>query len=199
MVTVKSGIVGVARGIRAFFATNEISAVVRVGWVDRNRQTNQGPGGANRVVLIPGVFDATSGGPPKPLKAGRIDRDGPSHAYDDKTVRMRTVAFWHEAVTCMVWGVDPDFPTDEERQIEATEGLLELTLRALKNSVDPESGMSAGFANLETFGDAVWTMPPAEMSFGRELAFGFELLVPLYDQPYGKAYPQAAVSRLPAS
>jgi hypothetical protein len=198
MVTVRSGLVGLARGLRSYFASVNCSAAVLVGWNARARQDNSGAGGANRVVLVPGVFDPSAGAP-KVLKAGRIDRDGPMNFYADPTLRMVPVAWWHEGVTCSVWAVDPTAPTEEERQIEATESLLELTVQGLKNSVDPVTGMAAGFADLETFGDVAWTLPPAEMSYGRELTFGFELFVPLYDAAIGLVYPQAAVARSPAA
>jgi hypothetical protein len=197
----RSGLLGLARGMRAYFAAQEAVAgivpSVVVGWTRRSRQDNQGAGGASRVVLIPGLFDATASAP-KSLQAGVIDRSGEQNAVNLVPV-LRALAWWHQAVTCCVWAVDPARPQEEEGQIAATEDLLELTIQALHNAVDPETGTPAGFANLESFGEPVWTLPPGEAAFGRELVFPFTLDVPLFDQPIQVAYPSPAVARNPAA
>lgn len=193
----RSGLLGLVRGVRAYFAAQEINAVVAVGWNKRNRIDNQGPSGAARVVFIPGEFDPTSGAP-KVLKGGAMDRNAPQD-HVALNPRLRTLAWWHETVTVCVWAVDPLKPQDEESQIGATEGLRELTLQAIHNSVDPETGTGAGFANIEEWGDTFWTLPPGEAGFGREITFSFTLLVPIFDQPIALAFPGPAVSRDPTS
>jgi hypothetical protein len=198
MPRVRSGLGGLARGVRAYFLANDVTAEVRLGWHPRNRQDNAGPGGANRVVLIPGLVDPTSGAP-KVLKGGRLDHDAPMNFHLDAQIRMMPRAWWHELVTCCVWAANPDRPTDEEAQIESVETLLELTIQALTEAVDPVTGYAAGFANLDELGDVSWTLPPGENAFGRELSFVFEFLVPLYDAAVGLAYPQPAIGRNPAA
>jgi hypothetical protein len=193
----RSGLLGLKRGLAAFFVAQDISASVRVGWTARSRQDNQGPGGASRVVLIPGDFDATTGAP-RVQRAGRLDRDGPQN-HVNLDPQLRALAWWHESVTCSVWGVDVERPKDEEAQIEATELLLEQTIQGLHNAVDPLTNTPAGFANLEDWGEPFWTLPPGEMAYGRELVFGFVLVVPLFDLPIDKGYPVPAVGRDPAA
>jgi hypothetical protein len=191
-----SGIMALRRGLAAYFAATDVAATVHVGWLPRGRQDNQGPGGANRVVLVPGEFDPTSGAP-KVLRAGRIDREGQQN-HVNLDPRYRAVGWAHDVVTVSCWGVDPERPNDEERQIEATLALREVTVAGLHNAVDPLTGTPVGFANIEEWGEAGWTLPPVERAFGREYTFGLVLLVPLFDAPVGLAYPQPAVARNPA-
>lgn len=191
------GIVALVGGVRRYFEVNEIPAVVALGWTKRYRQDNQGPGGACRVVFTPGVTDG-SGGAPKVLRAGRIDRDAEQgQVVVANGVRLRALGWWHAPYTVSVWGVNPERPTDEAEQIIATKRLLQLTIRAMHNAVDPVTGQGAGFANIEELGDVNWTLPPGEMAFGRELTFGFVLLEPEFDQPIELAFPGPAIERDP--
>jgi hypothetical protein len=195
----RSGLLGLVRGVRARFVANGIAAVVDVGWNKRGRQTNQGPGGASRVVFMPGAMPDPSAGPQKAMRAGRIDRNAPqNHVTLDP--HLRALAWWHEEITVSVWGVDlstPGSSADEEKQIEATEALLESTMQAIHGAVDPDTGQPAGFASIEDWGESVWTVPPGENAFGREILFGLVLIVPLFDLPELVAYPQAGVTRNP--
>lgn len=193
----RSGLLALVRGMRAYLEANSFQVPVRVGWNVRNRIDNQGPGGGNRIILVPGEFDPSSG-VPRAQRAGLIDRDAPQN-HVELDPQVRALAWWHEAITCSVWAVDAEKPQDEEHQISATETLLELTVQAIHNAVDPETMTPVGFGNLQGWGQAVWTLPPGEMGFGRELTFGFTLLVPLFDAAIGLAHPQPAVSRVPAS
>jgi hypothetical protein len=203
-----SGILGLARGMRAFFASPLTPSpngapVVAVGWTPRSRQDNQGAGGAGRIVLIPGEFDATSPATPKSLRAGTIDRDFEQNFVGNQgnlvgNQNMRIRAMWHAALTCSVWAVDPDQPQDEEGQIGATEDLLEFAIQALHYAVDPVTGQTVGAANVE-YGEASWTLPPGEAGFGRELTFGIVIRVPLFDPPTVLAFPKPAIARNPAA
>lgn len=193
----RSGLLGLVRGVRAYFVAQSVDVVVAVGWNKRNRQDNQGPGGASRVVFIPGEFDPTSGAP-KVLKGGTMDRDGVQN-HVGLNPRMRALAYWHEPITVCVWAVDVRQPKDEEAQIGATEALREMTVRAIHLAVDPETGAAAGFANIEEWGDTFWTLPPGEAAFGREITFGFTLLVPIFDQAIDTATPAPALTRGPVT
>lgn len=190
-----SGILALVRGVREYFDENDVSARVEVGWTKRFRTDNQGPGGGNRVVFIPGE-DAAQPGAPKILKGGVLDRNAPQNhvAYNP---RMRALAWGHEPLTVCVWALDPERPQDEEAQIEATEDLFELTLQGIHNAVDPRTGSNAGFANIEEWGPMAWTLPPGEQSFGRERTFTFVLLVPYFDKSMEVAFPMGAVTRNP--
>lgn len=196
MTRVRSVLPALRRAMAAFFAANEIDARVALGWSKRTRRDNEAAGGGNRVILVPGEFDPGGGLSAKALRAGRIDRDLPQNYLDQN---LRTLAVWHESVTCSVWAVDDDDAQDEERQIEATEQLFEHTIQAIHSAVDPDTSQPIGFANVESFADAYWTLPPVERPFGRELTFGIVLLVPAFDLEGALAFPQPAVSRDPAT
>jgi len=191
--TTMSGLLGLVRGVRAFFTAQSVTANVVVGWTARSRIDNEGTGGANRVVFTPGELDPTSGAP-KVLKAGQLDRDAGQTDYVGYEPRLRALAWWHAPVSVSVWAAGAD-PQDEEQQIEAVETLLEQTIQAIHNATDPTTGQAAGFANIEEWGPVVWTTPPGEASFGREVTFSFVLRVPLFDVPIGVAHPQGQVNR----
>lgn len=195
-VLILDGLLALVRGVRARFEDDGVSAVVDVGWTKRYRQDNQGPGGANRVVFIPGESDPSSGAP-KVLEAGEINLDGEQMHLDDD-VRFRTLAWWHAPYTVSVWGVDPAHPKDEAGQIWATKRLLRQTIRAMHTAVDPETGQFAGAAQIVQWGRVRWTLPPSESAFGRELTFGFVLVEPQFDAPEELAYPSPALVRDPA-
>lgn len=192
-----SGLLALERGVRAYFQQFGVAATVDVGWTARSRQSNQGPGGAARVVFIPGRYKAGEGAPSS-LDAGTLGRIGEQN-QDDGDPALRALAWWPYPVTCSVWAVDPDQPTDERGQIGAVEDLLELTIQAIHNAVDPVTQTNVGFANVLEWGPATWTLPPGERAFGRELTFTFVLQVPLRDQPVSLAHPQPNVNRDPAS
>jgi len=98
-----------------------------------------------------------------------------------------------------VWACDPSAPQDEAGQIAATDDLFNSTCAALHNAVDPVTGTAIGFGNVEEYGDTMWTLPPVESAFGRELTFRFVLLSPRFDAPTGLAYPSPAVNRNPVA
>jgi hypothetical protein len=199
----RSALVALKRGLRAYFDANGIGAATEVGWTARSRIDNQGFGGANRVVLAPGFFDPNEGAP-RARRAGKLDRNAEQNQIDispgvaSTYQPLRVIAWLHQDVTCCVWAVDTDHPQDEELQLEATETLLEYTLQGLHLANDPETQTSVGFANIEEWGEAFWTLPPGEMAFGRELTFSLVLLVPFFDQPVGLAYPGPSVGRDPS-
>jgi hypothetical protein len=184
---------GLVRGVRAYFDANGIAAKVSAGWTARYRQDNQGPGGASRVVFVPGDFDP-GGGPPKVLDGGEIDRDGAMNQIG-LNPSLRTLAWHHAVYTACVWGVHPEKPQDEEAQLWATKALLHRTVRAMHLAVDPETGQGAGFGNIESWGKLRYTLPPGEMGYGREAVFRFVLLEPLFDQEIEQAFPDAVVTR----
>lgn len=193
---VRSGLVGLVRGVRAYFDANGVTAAVSLGWTQRYRQDNQGSGGANRVIFISGETDG-SAGPPKVLKGGELDRDGAQNfvAVNANNERIRALAWWHRIVTVSVWAADPASPQDEELQIEATDALLESTLQALHNGSDPDTGQYTGGANIEHWGAVAYTTPPVEAAFGREYMFQIVILEGYFDAAVGMAYPGGAVGR----
>jgi len=147
-----------------------IQATVSFGWRAREMILNQGPGGANRIVVIPG--DPQSG------SAGQFTR---GHQVSSNP---RTLLTWHKLATLSVWGVDTTGLQDEAKQAAATETLVELAVQALHNAIDPATGDLLGVANI-TWGSPRWGAPAnTNQYFGRELLIPFTQRGPLFDQAF---------------
>lgn len=190
----RSGLIALADGVRRYFEANGVAAVVAVGLKQRFFQINQGPGGASRIVFIPGDFDGTEGS--RPLDEGEIG-DPMGHT----STNPRELAQWSRVCTVAVWGVDTTKLEDEALQIEATEDLLERTVEAIHNctgevrDVDdlgrPITAVLGHLGADVTWGKISGVYPPLENGFGRELLLRFTLSGPLYDQPIAMVRGQA--------
>ncbi len=184
----RSGFLAAVASVQPFLAANGITATVEVGWKRRAHQTNQGPGGANRIVFTPSD-DGGAGGSLLPARfpGNRNIRD-PEAADPTKPIAtVRSLLQWERAATVSVWAVDPTARESEAAQIEATETLFEWVVRAMH----PARG---AFASLQ-WGSVKWTAPP-ERAFGLELQASFTFGHPIYDSPRELVYPAAAaVSR----
>ena len=97
-------------------------------------------------------------------------------------------------VSLCVWAVDTRDLEDDQAQLIALEDLFEWTVRGLHNAVDPVSGIPVGLADLELT-DAVWTAPPVEGAFGRELVCYFLHHEPIFDKPIDVTTPQPGIAR----
>lgn len=161
-------------GIRAYFTKYGVTSVVDVGFRARARQDNQGPGRANRVVLLPG----DTGG-----RAGRIfevREGGERPIYDpaDPTkivAYVRTIGDWERSFVVSVWACDTTTDAQarsELAQIVAVTHLLEWTKRAID---------SVGFARL-VYGDTTFTIPKTT-SLGQEVLLSVTYRHPLFDIP----------------
>ena len=193
---IRSGLVALSDGVRAFFADHQVPAIVTpVGWRYRTFQTNQGPGGGSRVCLIPGKIDPSSAGPPKVADAGSFVGASQS-ANRAGNGGPRPLATWAKIVSLSVWAVDPSDPSDDQLQFEASENLLEWTYRALHAAVDPVTGRNAGLGGVQ-LQDAAWVLPPVERAFGRELVAWFVLSGPLYDLVPRIAFPTPGLTKGP--
>ena len=171
-----------ALGMQAFIATATvdaqktganplpIQASVSFGWREREKIINQGPGGASRIVVIPGN--------PRTGAAGKFTR---GHQTSSNP---RVLLTWSKLATLSVWGVDTTSLTNEAKQAVATETLVELAVQALHNAVDPDTGDPLGVGNI-TWGDPEWGAPSnTNQYFGRELLISFTQHGPLFDQAY---------------
>ena len=188
------GLLALERGVRAYFDANTISASVAFGWTERYRKDNQGPGSANRVTLMPGRFDPSTG-EPKAIPAGRLDRAAAADFVETDEFSQRVLAWLHEDVSVSVWAANPDVPKDPRESYGAITRLRMLTIQALHNAVDPQTSVGAGFGNIEDWGDTTWSLPPGEAAFGREFMFGLVLRVPMLDAPVRLAFPQPVIER----
>lgn len=95
-------------------------AVGFTGWKQREQQLNQGPGQANRVLIIPGSYPdgANQGRLIAPLR-----RKGLLH---------RVNATWERVFTLSTWAVDTSDTHNEEKQIQAVSSLMNTCHAALR-------------------------------------------------------------------
>ena len=93
---------------------------IAFGFTAREQLLNQGPGGANRIVLVPGSWpDGANQGK---LVAPR-QRKGPFH---------RVNATWECIFTISAWGVDNTDTADEEKQRQAASSIMNLAHAGLR-------------------------------------------------------------------
>lgn len=189
------GLVALVAALGDYFTANKVAATVGFGLKARMAQINQGPGGASRVILIPGKIDPSPGSS-KVVDGGPFSQ--PRHTRDNP----RHLAWWHKIITCSVWGVDPTKPRDELAEYAATVDLLEKTYQGLHNAVytDPRDGskFAVGLADLQLDGSS-WVSPPTEVAFGRELVVFFTHNGPIFDRLIDTTTPQPAIVRDPAT
>lgn len=177
----QSGLVVLADAVRVYFDANGVRATVApVGLRYRSFSMNQGPGGGSRIVFIPGDFSGDAA--LKPIDEGELG--DPLKRLGDNP---RELVEWNRTVTISIWGVDASDVSDEQRQIEATENLLELVVRAVHNAVSPNTGYAIG-ADRDENGSSTWgkvsrTYPPVENGFGCELLVRLRIKGPLFDAP----------------
>jgi hypothetical protein len=168
--------------VAAYFAALGTGTAVDFGWHARAKILNQGVGGANRVVIVPGD--------PKTGAAGKFSRG--RQAETNPRVLLQ---FDEQAVVCL-WGVDTSDIRSERLQYAATKQLLELTVQALHRAIDPSSGRAVGFANI-SIASPTWSVENTELYFGREMQLQLTQRGPLFDTTFDTATPDAAVTRHP--
>lgn len=175
-----AGLTALAAGMQAYFVKFGFTTVVDFGWRARSSVLNQGPGGANRIVIVPGDPKSGKGGP---LKRGRQAQTNPRVLFE-----------WDALATLSIWGVDTNDTNDERLQYAATVNLLEVTMRALQNAVDPITLTPVGVANL-TLGEPSWSVENTEMYFGRELLLPITQKGPLLDRVIDTIQPTPVINR----
>ncbi len=183
--TGRSGLISAVNSVASFFTASGVTATVEVGWRRRERQDNQGPGGANRVIFSPSYDDTGAAGTMVPVRypGDRTVRDGAGNAKGT----IRSLADWERKVLVSVWAIDAANQTSEAAQIEATETLFEWTMRAVHAA-------PGSFANA-IFGDIKFT-PPETRPFGLELLAALTFRQPIYDTPRDFYFPSSgAVAR----
>lgn len=171
----KSGSIEFFRRFREWLAgpiplSYGVTANVVFGAKSRARQDNQGPGGANRIVLAPSDDDGRGS------KLDAAYQAGEEEVFDENNVfqgTQRQIASYQQLWTCSVWAVDPQAPKDEERQLEATEDLFQWAYRAV---------FAVGMADVTPV-DYRLTSPTVDSLFGKEARFTFILRQPIFDIP----------------
>lgn len=153
-----------SQDLRAFFQRTDILTILAqqgitppavgiTGFNQREQQLNQGPGGANRVLLMPGSWP--DGGNQGKLVEPRRRR-GITH---------RVNATWERVVTASVWAADTTALSSPEAQLQAVSSLMNTTHAALRQILEgdfPGTG--------EVFSDTTRT---ANLAFGQELLMQF--------------------------
>lgn len=177
----------------AYFAANGVKAAVSIGWKERTKQINQGPGGAARVVFTPSDDDGSAGFLDlKNMRAGEV----PIFDTSDPPVMVaqaRKLRTWHETIVVSVWAHDNTKPDDERLQRRAAKQLVSWMIRAVQDS-------PAGKANAEwskasaSFGQKGDASFPTELRNGVEYRLWLELRSPVLDRPVELAYPAPALT-----
>ncbi len=175
----RSALVALKRAIADSFQSYEVDAAVYLGLRYRNTWDT------SRVVLIDGEFAGE--GAPKALSAGQFLAPGQKASFNP-----RELAAWPRPVTLSIRAVDKSALDDEDAQTEAQEALVEATLQAVWNAVDPKSGKAVGQANVEDWGPMLWVQPPVQQAFGKELLVGFLLRCVFFDRAQEIVVPSAA-------
>jgi hypothetical protein len=175
MIQVVSAMPGIVAAFTSFFAPFGTS--VTFGYRERAKQINQGVGGANRIVILPG--DPNGGGGKMgtaPKDVGLRDIDDPAQPADAPRVGVvRAIASWERQFSISIWAADEASQRDELLQAVAVEAMFERVVQCL------EGIKGAGGPNL-VWGSTTWTVPK-ETTHGSELIVGVTLALPLLDVP----------------
>lgn len=156
-------------GVTAYLAEHAVTATVTAGFKERRRQDTQGPGGANRIVFLPGDPSGKGGS----LAFG-VRNAGQREVLDEAGERVavwRSFGDWERLITMAVWANDP-VDRSELAQITACTKLAVWGRRAVE---------SVGLADLR-WTDVSWVVPK-ERTYGQEALFGLTLNMPMPDVP----------------
>jgi hypothetical protein len=107
--------------VQADFIAQEKDTVFDFGIVARSKQLNQGPGGANRIVMHSGTFPDGN--------VGKVD--APKYPGRDPRRPLHTL---HELFTVLTWAYDAEFPDDAFAQWKAARLLFDDFVAALYRS-----------------------------------------------------------------
>lgn len=187
-VNIVSGVAALFLGVQEYFGLFDDGTAVVFGYRERAKQINQGSGGANRVIFLPGDPSGAGGKlAPTPRDVGRRQLDDtsdpPVHVAD-----IRPIASWERQFTVSIWAVDKAAQRDELAQASAAETLFERLVRAV------EQFTGAGGPNV-AWGSVTWTVAK-ENTFGTELLVGLALAHPLMDGPEEVGFPGFEIQRV---
>jgi hypothetical protein len=186
----QSSFTHLVNGVRAYFADQELPAVIHYGLRAWWRQDNQGPGGGSRVVFVLGEFHGD-----KALRARAYGRIHSPFAHTTAGLlgtaggfNPREVAGWTRPAAVAMWAApDLNSPDDELLQNEQTENLLEQVLVAIRTVQMADCFVKAW--------DIERVSPPQERGFGEALCCNFEMRGPLFYPATDTATPAAVLSR----
>lgn len=153
------GLLKLVHDVREVFAEENVTANVVLGDRESAKQTNQGPGRANRVVFAPGDENGGAGEYAAARNPGR---------------NPRPVRTWIAIARVYCWSWDSSAPNDEEKQYEAVWTLHDWTVVAIHRKAHGTYQLSK----------PRWLNAVKERTFGKELVFMLQLEVPILDTPY---------------
>lgn len=150
-------LVALCDATRAFLIEQGSTASVVFGRREPTRQDNQGAGGANRVVFVPGDLSGKGG-----ELVGGVGTKFPFQ-----------IAGYLALFTVHIWGHDATAPNDERAHYRAHRTLFQLVVNALLDTM----GARVQFVESE------WTMTPVERVFGCSCAYVWSLEDPIPSLP----------------
>lgn len=188
-------IVALYSAVKDFFAAQSWNASIAFGRKARDLIINQGPGGANRVVFIPGALDPNQTAPSS-VDAGEFTEPrGPGGTNP------RRLYWWHQPATLSIWAVDTSDLTDDAKQHAALVTLIEQTMIAIRRAVYTDvngNKLNVGLADVRPQ-NAQYRAPPVNLRFGDEFFCHLDLNGPILDLTIDTTTPQPAINRDPAS
>jgi hypothetical protein len=184
MIRIVSGTKRLVAGIRTYFESHNVTAAVSVGPRELERKDNQGPGGTNRVVIVPFDPKSGAGGTVRPpVHVGPLDVMSEVEP-EVRVGSVRAIADWQRLMLVEVWARDAEDPENDELNTYAVEDLLEQTKRAFA---------ATGLADVE-WGATIWVTPP-ERHNGLAVRVAVTFSHPLFDAPIEVAFPGLKIDR----
>jgi hypothetical protein len=185
-VRIRDGFEYLVTQVRSYLTTYGVTCTVAVGFRELAKQTNQGPGRANRLVFVPSTENGDAGRIVSVRDPGRrvITQTDPSEDPDVVVGEVRALGDWDQNITLSVFAHDGANPRDELAQHVAVSELLQWAKRAID---------STGFANIAW--GAVRYVVPKENTFGAELRVGLTFMSPIFDVPLEVATPGFTISK----
>lgn len=166
----------VVRGIEEYIRKHGVTASVVFGRREFARQTNQGPGSGNRIVIQPG--DAS----------GRLGKLAPTHqpGYRDLGggFTARSLANWESLYLVRCWGVSTQ-RRDEIEAFEQAERLLEHVIRAVHYACDGH----------HQWGEVSTPPSPTDLVHGVEIVAQLTIRFPMYSETAERVFPGVTVNK----
>lgn len=177
----RSGLLALARAVKAYFDDNDVQAEVLVGLKERAKWASP------RVVVIPGFFDGKA--EPSVMKGGPIGAP-----LQKSSANPRELGTWARALTLSIYARNVTQTQDVRAQLAAVEDLLESAMQALWCGVDPDSGLCPGAAGIE-WGETFYVFPPVQGAAGLEILLQYTFKQPMYDLATTRISPPLALGR----
>lgn len=162
-------------------------ATIVVGERSKVAQINQGPGGANRIVIQPGddggkdgEFLGVRGPGPKTIVPPPLDNTTTAQG-----TQVRRISDWNRLFMISVWACDPARPRDDLPSYEACERLLEDFMQAV----------TATYPAHIAWGAPTWTRKTVDTEYGREIRVPLAIRSTMFDLPESTVTPSPVVTR----